>query len=372
MEEELINESVSNLEEDLSPEEKKLVKKSNERARLLKQIEDGDFRKLLSRVAFVLNHYPETRDSDQLLTLKYWETFQNDLYNKGVITSESYMKLEKQSDITRARAKIQNDIGAFEATEEIKGMRSEKELNYKSVQVDISEEATPVTYVFCDESGKTQDIAIVGSVWGHGSSLAGLKKSMQEFKQKLEWGPKDEFHFVKVNKNNIDIYKEFIDIVAEFSETIGFKAVCFNKKGSALKIDDIVTKLYLVALCDGLNHEIESGRATLPRTINIVKDKEDAKDRLILETQKLELQTHIKTTFNGKASVGYFDSADSFLHPMLQIADIFTSCLGRKVNEGGSQNHKDELANYFFEKFLINTETLVSENYDFIEIRFIN
>jgi len=355
-----------------TPEEKRIIKKENAKVRLLKQLEEGDLSTLVSRVAFIMNHYPETRDSDLVLTLRYWETFQNNLYNHGNITEKNYLMLEQQSDITRARAKIQNQLGAFESSEEIRNMRGERERIYKTDQIEISESAVPITSVFCDESGKSQETVIVGSLWGHGGALKEIYDQIHGFRQHMRWKAKDEFHFVDVDKKNIEYYKWLIDMVADNSSTIGFKAICFKQSGSSQKIDDIVTNLYLVGMCDGLNHEVESGRVVLPRTINIVKDREDAKDNLILEKQKMEIETHIKTKFGQKVKLGYLIASPSYSNYFIQVADVFTGCLNRKINTPQGNNIKDELANYFFDRFTIDLETLNSTKYDFIEIRYLN
>lgn len=356
----------------MSPSEKRLIKKESEKNRFLKHLEEGDLRTMTARVAFILNHYPETRDSDLLLTLLYWETFQNELYNNGKFTKETYLKLEQQSDITRARAKVQNDFGAFQSSEKVRVRRSEREETYRTDQVDLSESSTPTSYIFCDESGKTQDFVLMGSLWGHETELGTLRRAIADFRVRLEWGFKDEFHFVDVDKKNVELYKELVDIVADHSSTIGFKAICFKKAGSSLKIDDIVTKLYLVGICDGLNHEIETGRADIPRTLNILKDKEDTKDNLILETQRLELQTHITSMFDRKVYLGYLNALPSYSNNFLQVVDVFTGCLSRRLNTPNGRQPKDELAVYFFEKFNIDPETLISNGYDFINIRFLN
>ncbi|PWV90582.1 uncharacterized protein DUF3800 [Paenibacillus cellulosilyticus] len=355
-----------------SPENKKLIKIENEKNSLLQQLEDGDLRTLTARVALILNHYPETRDSDRLLTLQYWEVFQNELYNKGVITKEAFLKLEQQSDIKRARAKIQNDFGFCQASDLIRGRRAAREEQYRNSQVELSEDATPITYIFCDEAGKTQDYIIVGSMWGHGSSLDTLRIKIKDLKTRINWTIKDEFHFIKVDKKNISIYKELIDLVADHSETIGFKAICFKQVGSALKPDDIVTKLYTAGICDGLQHEVETGRIALPRTLNIMKDEEGGKDKLLMETQRIELRTHVGVQFNNAVNLGYFNSAPSTSSHFLQLADLFTSCLGRRMNVSNGTNAKDELAKYFFEKFGIDSETFTTDKYDFINIRFLN
>lgn len=147
----------------------------------------------------------------------------------------------------------------------------------------------------------------------------------------------------------------------------------FNQKGSGQKMDEIVTRLYTVGICDGLQHEIKTGRMTIPRTLNITKDKEDAKDTLLLESLKLDVETHIKTAFDGKVRIGGFVAAESRLSHFIQVADIFMGCLNRRINIPEGNNVKDQLAKYFFEKFGIDPETLETEKYyDFINIRMLN
>lgn len=248
----------------------------------------------------------------------------------------------------------------------------EREETYRTSQIQLSEDATPASYIFYDETGKTQDYVSVGGMWRSGNTEA-LRSAIIELRKQFELEAKDEFHFVNVDKKNVENYIQLIDTVAEHSASIGFKALCFNQKGSGQKLDDIVTRLYKIGICDGLKHEVETGRIAIPRTLNIAKDKEDSKDTLLLEALKLDVGTHIKTTFDGEVTIGAFVAIESRMDHFIQIADIFMGCLNRRLNTPEGTNVKDQLAKYFFDRFGINPETLETEQYyDFINIRILN
>lgn len=99
------------------------------RANLIAKINSTQLNSFISRVAYILNHYEETRDSDKKLALLYWETFQNDIYKGLAITPEQYYHLEPQTSITRARAKIQNEFKLFAPSEKTKRYRRKKKMS---------------------------------------------------------------------------------------------------------------------------------------------------------------------------------------------------------------------------------------------------
>lgn len=72
--------------EEKKPEKKVLTKDEKiekEKKELLSSVAAADFSSLKPRVAYVLNLYPHTRNSDISLSLKYWEIFQPDLIKKA-------------------------------------------------------------------------------------------------------------------------------------------------------------------------------------------------------------------------------------------------------------------------------------------------
>lgn len=224
--------------------------------------------------------------------------------------------------------------------------------------------------VSCDES--KEKLALVGSVWSLDSSrFTQLRDLIMAWKTEKGLAPSFEFHFSHSKRQEVDLYKEFIDLLVSQSDSISFKAVVTNTETSSRKIDEIITDLYTMMLLSGLKHELQSGRTELPRLLNVFKDAEAAKDKLYLGVQREHIRQIIKSEYDGQASLEILEGVPSYTSPFVQIADLFTGCLGRKLNVKGANNHKDQIADYFFEQFGIDPEKCTTENSDFISISFL-
>jgi hypothetical protein len=105
--------------EDTAANARKQLRLAREKQELLASLASGDFSTMKTRVAGMLNFYPDSRNSDVALTLKYWETFQPEIYKPHGILPRDLFKLERLHYIVRARAKIQNEYGLFQADEKI-------------------------------------------------------------------------------------------------------------------------------------------------------------------------------------------------------------------------------------------------------------
>jgi len=66
-------------EEADSEEISKEQKLEQEKQELLQRVSSFQVNTVRDRVAWILNCYPETRDSDTVLQLKYWEVFEPNL-----------------------------------------------------------------------------------------------------------------------------------------------------------------------------------------------------------------------------------------------------------------------------------------------------
>jgi hypothetical protein len=339
------------------------------RARLLERIQTGDLSTFHARVAFILNHYKQTRNSDKTLALKYWETFQKSVYSGGSIAPEQFYELEPVPLITRARQKIQNEFKLFIADEKIQRYRRNNEEVQKEIQRAV-QPPIPTLTVSCDESGKNNDYTLVGSVWSVNADRSGeLRKRIREWRTEKGLKPQDEFHFTEMKKHQMDLYKEFIDLVLSQSDSISFKAIAVKRASSNKRIDEIITDLYTLLMINGLTHEINNGRVGLPKILNVYKDAEDGKDRLTLANQMETLQEKLKVHFEGKVELSLFDAVPSYSSPFVQIADLFTGVVSRKLNTPTGSNQKDELANYMFEQMGIDKETFESNDSDFVHIQ---
>ncbi|WP_081356512.1 DUF3800 domain-containing protein [Priestia aryabhattai] len=331
----------------------------------------GNYRTLLSRVAYILNLYPNTRNSDPELQLKYWEKFE-DGYNGGDINPEMYPKFERLTSLARARAKIVNQFKLYFPTiEEVARQRKIKESVER--QNALIKPPAPSLFIYADESGKMgqEKYAVVGSLW-----IADMDRNMEiqfHLKQwveaKKEQGIKvpREFHFTESRKNQVDIYKEFFTEVLTQADVLSFKAVAANKsKLRGRSVDETIFSLYYQVVHLGLEHETSTRRIALPRDVYYYKDSEDG-DKLRVRELKQSLVERFKGSFDDQLNLADMNSLPSVSFFLIQVADLITSSIARVLNrdKDASRNHKDEIAEFVLDSLNIDfNEGFSVENLD--------
>ena len=339
-----------------TPEElKKFEKLEKEKQQILRGVADAKVDTLQQRIAWILNHYPEARDSDVTCQLKYWAIFDKELYNPSSITPDDLYKLTRLTSVARSRAKIQNVHKLFLASPEVRKRRGKLEEEEK--QKALKERPSyPVYAVYADESGKTAQHLIVGSMWIlNGIETLTLVREIEQWREKKDFH--SEFHFKAINKSKLPLYLEIIDIIKARSAAISFKALSVERRGIS-DINKALTQLYLNLLVKGIEHEDSTSRAPLPRSIQLWKDSEEpGSDKLMLEEIRNRLREMSSSIFDSKLVVDDFQAVDSKSLVLVQLADLFTSSVNRSLNATGEKTApKDEFARAMLKEFGMNTE----------------
>jgi hypothetical protein len=368
-------EQVKKLKQVVSGQEKKQIKENKReqgRKELQIKLQSGELDTKLSKIAYILNLFPDTRNSDITLQLKYWEEFQD--YRQGdTVPPEKMYELERLTSIARARAKVQNEYKLFKTTsEKVKRYRKDKEEIEKEKAL-ATKPSVPSLYVYADESGKTggEAFAIVGSLWIPDIVKARdfnfyLKEWVKE-KEKLGAKLPKEFHFTEMKKMQLDIYKDFFNVVLSQSDVFGFKVVAANKSKIREKsLDEIIFSLYYQVIHLGVEHETKTGRMVLPRDVYYYKDEDEGTDKLRMTELKQLLIERFKTNFEDSLKLSDFNSLPSKAFYLVQVADLITGSVSRVLNrkEDGSKNHKDEFADFVLESLEINFIRHKADNID--------
>lgn len=318
---------------------------------LLLKIQSGRLDTLQEKVAWVMNHYPPTRSSDVELQLKFWETFEGDIYS-SLITPEQYIKMTRLTSIARARAKIQNEFHLFLASEEVRRFRGT--LSEEEKERAVAQKADyPAYIVYGDESGKTERFLVVGSLWVlHGFGAHKFNQAFSDWK--AEHGFKGEFHFNKLTTGYMDKYVEFTDFIKRHSEIMSFKALSIERHGIT-NVQNAYSDMYYHLLIAGIDHEQATGRAPLPRKLVFYKDKEEiGADKIFVANLRDRLKTTAKIQYEDQLLITELGVADSKDNIFVQIADLFTASINRIINKDRAEmNHKDEFASYFLKQFAV-------------------
>lgn len=352
------------LNEGEAPEQLELASNSNDdteklaarRDKLLHAVNSSELNTMEEQVAWLLNNYPKTRDSDITLQLRYWKNFQSDRFAGGEISVSDYYRLAKLTSLTRARATIQNKLKLFQASDEVKKRRKQLEKGEHTNALKKRPNCHQYT-IYVDESGKTQDNLIVGSMWYlNGAETRKIYWLVEKWKK--EHGMSDELHFKSITDAKLPHYLELADLIAANSAMLSFKAVSAPRRGNS-DIHDALLKLTNHLLIQGIEHEHATGRAILPRGISVCKDAEEAgRDKIFAAELSGKMKQAAATQFHGDLYVDEFYAEESSTNVHLQITDLYTSSLGRQLNAQGERKHpKDQFADYFLTKLQSNSMT---------------
>ncbi|MGB2993401.1 MAG: DUF3800 domain-containing protein [Paenisporosarcina sp.] len=340
----------------------KELKREVEKTQLQAKLLTGDLNTKLSKVAYILNLFPDTRNSDITLQLKYWEEFQE--YTQGeTINPDSIYERERLTSISRARAKIQNEYKLYQPTsEKVKRYRLDKEEMEKEKALALKP-SVPSLYVYADESGKTgsETFAVVGSIWIPDTIRAReFNFHLKEWaRAKEEEGVRipNEFHFTEMKRMQLDIYKEFFNVVLSQSDLFSFKVVAANKaKIREKNLDETIFSLNYQVIHLGIEHEVSTGRMVLPRDVYYYKDEDTGTDKLRLTELRQLLTDRFKVYFDDSLKLADFNSLPSKAFYLVQIADLVTGSISRYLNKkpGESNNYKDEFAIFVLENLNFN------------------
>ncbi|HZS80741.1 MAG TPA: DUF3800 domain-containing protein [Herbaspirillum sp.] len=311
---------------------------------LIKSLAGGDFSNQQTRVAHILNLHPAARNSDVVLALKYWEMFHPEFYNPDGIKPADFFKLDRVPFLVRARAKIQNEYELFQADEKVRRRRRGREDEMREAV--LADEAPRQTLcVYSDETGKSEDYVIIGSVWVlNGRAVYDVTKAIKDWQVGSKFARR-EVHFSAFGKDDLDAVADYLSVIAANREFLSFKLIAINRRNSRRPIEDVVQRLHERMLVQGLRHEIESGRVGVLRHVALTMDEEQSLDRIALADMRDRVEEGIEREhLDGVTLDDRFNTVSSKDSALVQLADVIAGVANRRLNIKGKRNYKDEIA----------------------------
>lgn len=338
------SEEPSDDQNDLSKAQKKEQKINEERVALLNHLSSFNLKTIRDKVAYILNNNKEARNSDRALCWDFWTRFESEHFDGRALTESTFYKVTPMNNLIRERARIQNDYKLFQADAIVQTHRKtlSSEQRAKALEEKPSDIGSYVVYM--DESGKNDPYISVGSLWVLESDISLSLGTLDLVEWKKSKNFKSEFHFTKMSKNELNIYKEFFDKFYSMFPTISFKGITLKNIG--VKSGTAIADLTYFLISKGIDYEVSTSRAPLPRRLQVWIDKEEEGS----DTLKLEL---VKDRLAARKLTGlYFDefqAVESQNNFFIQAVDLFTGAVNRRINPSSTRNHKDELSDYILE-----------------------
>lgn len=342
--------------EEISKEEKKRLKIEEETKTVVNNVLTGNINDTRDRVAYILNANADARNSDIELAWDYWTTFENETFDGVSLNKSTFLKLPKLASLSRWRAKIQNEYNLFLADPEVRQHRGKLEEEFKEQAITHKAPITKSYFVFIDETGKNQRYISVGSFWLLNWSYVYQKQ--QEIKDWIKLSNIEyEFHFKDVKDHKLASYKSFISLfLSKFTEN-SFKTIIIDSHGLKDK-NELIKELTYYLIKKGIDHENKTGRAPLPRRLSVFIDQDEkSKDTLKIEFIRDKLEAH---NIDG-LEIGDLQAVDSSTSLFIQIIDLFSGAVNRKLNPQKDRNVKDELADYILNLLNIEVEDYIND-----------
>ena len=316
-----------------------------EKQDLLSRVASSDLSTIGHKVAWLMNHYPDTRNSDIALQIKYWKTFEGNAVRGESVSLDDLYKLPRLTSLARVRARIQNEYRLFLADPTVREHRGKLEEGEREKAAEVPD--YPVYAVFLDESGKTSNNLIIGSLWflSSGAESLALHIASSELREVSKFA--GEFHFSTMRKDEVDIYKKLIDIFVSKGGMISFKSISVERHGIR-NIQTAFDDLCYLLLTKGIDHEVSTGRAPLPRILNVWKDLEEVgADKILMANLENRLKQAAASIYENKLIVEKCVAIDSKSNVFLQVADLVAGSVNRILSRSGeTYNHKDDVADY--------------------------
>lgn len=319
------------------------LRRENEARELQASLNDGIISDLKTRVAWILNLFPHTRNSDVALTIKYWEMFQRDIFNPNSMSPIDLFKLERESYLVRVRAKIQNEYNLFPADAGIQRHRRSREEDMKEAVVEDKPERN-IVFVFADETGKNADFVCVAAVWVlTGYALFKVSQAIRDWQDTSPWA-KGEIHFTDFKKHQLPALSEYLNLIKQNREFLSFKVIAVERATLKRPIDEIVQRLHEFMLVRGAHHEVSNNRIRLPHEIRLTVDAEQSLDVIACADIKGRVADAYKAAYGDQLVVDDVSSISSHKSQMVQLADVIAGAVNRRRNHKGERGHKDDMA----------------------------
>jgi hypothetical protein len=321
-----------------------------ERAAIIAAVDSAQLTNIERRVAWLLNRYPEARDSDARLWRLYWETFDQDVLSGEYVHLDQLSQITPPTSLTRARAQIQNVLGLFLASPEIRGRRGtlsdEEKAHFQALP---QRQLFPTIAAYADEAGKTEDHLVVGMAWYlHGPDQLVAMRAIQDLAK--AYGFESELHFKEIDDRRLPFYVSVVDAVLSGTSTIAFTSGNVVRRGHR-NTDEVLREIYYQVAMRSIRHHHETGRARLPRSLILIKDAENAgPDQVLLANLGDRLEQASASLFGAALGIDRLGSDDSEQNVLIQLADLYTSSVSRVLNRTGKPGPKDEFAEYFLKR----------------------
>ncbi len=295
------------------------------------------------RLAYLLHRFPETRDSDTALAIRYWRMFQSEILEEwDPLELEVLYPLDKLDTISRMRRHIQNDLKLFASTLEVRRNRDEVQMEMHQLLAAARSGLSEIRF-YLDETGGTERFTGVGGI-----CVMNWRQYEKHWASLRKWRERQRFpgtiHFAETGTAAQPRAMALLSELQRRRAGLLFLGYGLESRG-LLHQDKLSLAIQLVI--DSLRVMDQHQCLNEPRSLLLVKEGEAGFDALHLEALKLHLSRQLAEAFPDRVYLGDVQAVPKGREVMLECADLLASSMMRWHLFGGIKP-KDILARAAF------------------------
>jgi len=322
-------------EPDLSPEH------AARRQKMLADIANSYLATREQRVAHILQRFPETRDSDTALCIRYWKMFQADvLEHWRPLELEVLFELDRIETIGRMRRMIQNELRLFRGVEETRRAREAMQGEFHEY-IAAHRDSLPEVRFYLDETGNEGHKSYTGIA---GVCIINWKQFEKHYAALEQWrsrqGWPETIHFSDTGDYNVDRAVSLLRQLQSRRSGVLFLGYSLVSRG---RTNEVLFSLFIQLVVDSLKHLRKCKCLTENRSVRVIKEADPGFDSMYLRTMTKQLDEMVALEFPGELTVLPVEAVTKGRTVLLECADLIAGGMQRRALFKG-RNPKDRLA----------------------------
>ncbi|HEV7998458.1 MAG TPA: hypothetical protein VGP63_01180 [Planctomycetaceae bacterium] len=322
-------------EGDLPPEQ------AQRRQKMLADIADSYLATRELRVADILRRFPETRDSDTALCIRYWKMFQADVLERWrPLELEVLYDLDRIETIGRVRRMIQNELRLFRGIEETRGARQAMQMEFHEYLA-AHRDSLPEVRFYLDETGNEGDKAYTGVA---GICIINWKQfdkhhaALEQWRSEKGWP--ETIHFSETNTDKVNRAVSLLQQLQSRRAGILFLGYSLASRG---RTHEDLFSLFIQLVVDSLKHLGDCNCLRENCRVRVIKEADTGFDQLFLHKMTKQLADLVALEFPGRLAVLPVEAVGKGRTVLLECADLIAGGMQRRALSKG-RNPKDRLA----------------------------
>jgi hypothetical protein len=297
------------------------------------------------RVAHILHRYPETRDSDTALVIRYWTMYQSDVLERWDKLDLSVLyDLDWIETLTRIRRHIQNVLSLFLPSMDTRHSRQASQIEFGQYLA-VQRPVRPEIRFYLDETGNEPSKAYVGVA---GICVMNWRQYEKHWSGLAQWRTEQRWpETLRFADTDSVMHPKVLALLAELQRRragLLFVGYSLPARGHTYQV---MQGLLIQLVLDSLKQMRDLNCLNEPRDLVVVKEAETGFDSLYLAPTIKSLAEHVGQEFPERVVLKTIESVPKGREVLLECADVVAGGMQRRALYGG-RNPKDVLAEAVF------------------------